>query len=184
MNTRLATGGGLLRVLVPGALLLLLLGKITVTVAADTCGEFETCDTCTTNISSGLQCAWVECSNASGPSCINETLISESNCTKVNCSAASTTTQTITTVVSTTANATGQNTTDTPPPPTANSTATASTTNSTNTTPVIPTTPSPKKGTFDAASFIGGIVLVLGLQAVIFFIYKFCKAKDRNYHTL
>ncbi|KAJ7418285.1 sialomucin core protein 24 [Willisornis vidua] len=47
-----------------------------------------------------------------------------------------------------------------------------------------PSTPAPRKSTFDAASFIGGIVLVLGLQAVIFFLYKFCKSKDRNYHTL
>uniref|UniRef100_A0A8C4TXB7 CD164 molecule n=1 Tax=Falco tinnunculus TaxID=100819 RepID=A0A8C4TXB7_FALTI len=59
------------------------------------------------------------------------------------------------------------------------------------TTPSIPGTnatvtpaPSPRKSTFDAASFIGGIVLVLGLQAVVFFLYKFCKSKDRNYHTL
>ncbi|NXH61767.1 MUC24 protein, partial [Rhabdornis inornatus] len=44
--------------------------------------------------------------------------------------------------------------------------------------------PVPRKSTFDAASFIGGIVLVLGLQAVIFFLYKFCRSKDRNYHTL
>ncbi|NXU60697.1 MUC24 protein, partial [Horornis vulcanius] len=44
--------------------------------------------------------------------------------------------------------------------------------------------PVPHKSTFDAASFIGGIVLVLGLQAVIFFLYKFCRSKDRNYHTL
>lgn len=51
------------------------------------------------------------------------------------------------------------------------------------TTAVAPT-PEPHKNTFDAASFIGGIVLVLGLQAVIFFLYKFCKSKDRNYHTL
>uniref|UniRef100_A0A3B5KZV4 CD164 molecule, sialomucin n=1 Tax=Xiphophorus couchianus TaxID=32473 RepID=A0A3B5KZV4_9TELE len=49
-----------------------------------------------------------------------------------------------------------------------------------NTTTVAPH----KNSTFDAASFIGGIVLVLGLQAVIFFLYKFCKSKDRNYHTL
>uniref|UniRef100_A0A8C2HFY1 CD164 sialomucin-like 2 protein n=1 Tax=Cyprinus carpio TaxID=7962 RepID=A0A8C2HFY1_CYPCA len=34
------------------------------------------------------------------------------------------------------------------------------------------------------SDFIGGIVLVLGLQAVIFFLYKFCRSKDRNYHTL
>ncbi|XP_022068546.1 sialomucin core protein 24 isoform X1 [Acanthochromis polyacanthus] len=59
-------------------------------------------------------------------------------------------------------------------------TTTATVANVTSTTPVTPH----KKSTFDAASFIGGIVLVLGLQAVIFFLYKFCKSKDRNYHTL
>lgn len=53
----------------------------------------------------------------------------------------------------------------------------------TSTTPLAPTS-QPHKNTFDAASFIGGIVLILGLQAVIFFLYKFCKSKDRNYHTL
>ncbi|KAJ6660264.1 hypothetical protein lerEdw1_017964 [Lerista edwardsae] len=72
------------------------------------------------------------------------------------------------------------------------------TSNATLTTPSAPTSPattgtvtskptakpSPHKSTFDAASFIGGIVLVLGLQAVIFFLYKFCKSKDQNYHTL
>ncbi|KAF7230518.1 sialomucin core protein 24 isoform X2 [Nothobranchius furzeri] len=46
------------------------------------------------------------------------------------------------------------------------------------------TAPPHKNSTFDAASFIGGIVLVMGLQAVIFFLYKFCKSQDRNYHTL
>ncbi|MGH0160919.1 UNVERIFIED_CONTAM: hypothetical protein FKN15_045887 [Acipenser sinensis] len=49
---------------------------------------------------------------------------------------------------------------------------------------VLPTTAPPKKSSFDAASFIGGIVLVLGLQAVIFFLYKFCKSKDSNYDNL
>ncbi|KAF4025158.1 hypothetical protein G4228_017205 [Cervus hanglu yarkandensis] len=53
----------------------------------------------------------------------------------------------------------------------------------TNTT-LTPTTQPMRKSTFDAASFIGGIVLVLGVQAVIFFLYKFCKSKERNYHTL
>lgn len=56
-------------------------------------------------------------------------------------------------------------------------------TGTTNTT-LAPTTQPAPKSTFDAASFIGGIVLVLGLQAVIFFLYKFCKSKERNYHTL
>ncbi|KAF6364188.1 CD164 molecule [Rhinolophus ferrumequinum] len=53
----------------------------------------------------------------------------------------------------------------------------------TNTT-LTPTSQPIRKSTFDAASFIGGIVLVLGVQAVIFFLYKFCKSKERNYHTL
>uniref|UniRef100_A0A2K6S9A6 CD164 molecule n=1 Tax=Saimiri boliviensis boliviensis TaxID=39432 RepID=A0A2K6S9A6_SAIBB len=59
-------------------------------------------------------------------------------------------------------------------------------TNSTGTTniTVTPTSQPMRKSTFDAASFIGGIVLVLGVQAVIFFLYKFCKSKERNYHTL
>ncbi|XP_032130966.1 sialomucin core protein 24 isoform X4 [Sapajus apella] len=59
-------------------------------------------------------------------------------------------------------------------------------TNSTGTTniTVTPTSQPVRKSTFDAASFIGGIVLVLGVQAVIFFLYKFCKSKERNYHTL
>uniref|UniRef100_A0A8D0IAJ2 CD164 molecule n=2 Tax=Sus scrofa TaxID=9823 RepID=A0A8D0IAJ2_PIG len=56
-------------------------------------------------------------------------------------------------------------------------------TGTTNTT-LAPTTQPMRKSTFDAASFIGGIVLVLGVQAVIFFLYKFCKSKERNYHTL
>ncbi|EAW48352.1 CD164 molecule [Homo sapiens] len=63
------------------------------------------------------------------------------------------------------------------PVPTANSTGTTNNT-------VTPTSQPVRKSTFDAASFIGGIVLVLGVQAVIFFLYKFCKSKERNYHTL
>ncbi|XP_068841202.1 sialomucin core protein 24 isoform X3 [Capricornis sumatraensis] len=65
-------------------------------------------------------------------------------------------------------------------------TTTPTPTNSTGTTntTVTPTMQPMRKSTFDAASFIGGIVLVLGVQAVIFFLYKFCKSKERNYHTL
>nr|XP_013810290.1 PREDICTED: CD164 sialomucin-like 2 protein [Apteryx mantelli mantelli] len=37
---------------------------------------------------------------------------------------------------------------------------------------------------FDTASFIGGIVLVLSVQAVVFFIIKFIKSKDSTYQTL
>lgn len=37
---------------------------------------------------------------------------------------------------------------------------------------------------FDGASFIGGAVLVLSLQAVAFFVLRFLKAKDSTYQTL
>lgn len=37
---------------------------------------------------------------------------------------------------------------------------------------------------FDGASFIGGMVLVLSLQAVAFFVVRFFKAKDSTYQTL
>ncbi|XP_010633588.3 sialomucin core protein 24 [Fukomys damarensis] len=63
------------------------------------------------------------------------------------------------------------------------SSTTVTTTGAANTTST-PTLEPARKSTFDAASFIGGIVLVLGVQAVIFFLYKFCKSKERNYHTL
>ncbi|XP_015478578.1 sialomucin core protein 24 [Parus major] len=68
------------------------------------------------------------------------------------------------------------------PKPTVTSATTTPTTAGSDTT--VAPVPVPRKSTFDAASFIGGIVLVLGLQAVIFFLYKFCRSKDRNYHTL
>lgn len=37
---------------------------------------------------------------------------------------------------------------------------------------------------FDTASFVGGMVLVLSVQAVLFFILKFIKSKDSAYQTL
>ncbi|NXN79904.1 MUC24 protein, partial [Bombycilla garrulus] len=74
-------------------------------------------------------------------------------------------------------------TTHAPPPKTTIAAATTTPTTAGSDTTVAPV-PVPRKSTFDAASFIGGIVLVLGLQAVIFFLYKFCRSKDRNYHTL
>ncbi|XP_010956684.1 sialomucin core protein 24-like isoform X1 [Camelus bactrianus] len=66
-------------------------------------------------------------------------------------------------------------TTTLPSPSTTSTTAT--TTDSTNTTLTLTSQPV-RKSTFDVASFIGGIVLVLGVQAVIFFLYKFCKSKE------
>ncbi|XP_060046645.1 sialomucin core protein 24 isoform X2 [Erinaceus europaeus] len=77
-------------------------------------------------------------------------------------------------------NSTAKTTTKPLPSPTHPTTTPSGTTNTTS----APTSQPVRKSTFDAASFIGGIVLVLGLQAVLFFLYKFCKSKERNYHTL
>ncbi|XP_030879761.1 sialomucin core protein 24 isoform X2 [Leptonychotes weddellii] len=68
-------------------------------------------------------------------------------------------------------------------PASSTATPTATTSGTANIT-LSPTSQPGRKSTFDAASFIGGIVLILGVQAVIFFLYKFCKSKERNYHTL
>ncbi|XP_032130967.1 sialomucin core protein 24 isoform X5 [Sapajus apella] len=77
-------------------------------------------------------------------------------------------------------NSTAKPTVQPSPSTTSKTVTTSGTTNIT----VTPTSQPVRKSTFDAASFIGGIVLVLGVQAVIFFLYKFCKSKERNYHTL
>ncbi|XP_071404984.1 sialomucin core protein 24 [Pithys albifrons albifrons] len=141
-----------------------------------------------------------ECSSStaappsSTPTASSKTTVPPSNATTAAASNATTTASSSATTASpaTTAHTTIANVT--------NATATThaplpkTTVTSPTTTPTIPGTnatvtstppsPAPRKSTFDAASFIGGIVLVLGLQAVIFFLYKFCKSKDRNYHTL
>ncbi|KAM3602371.1 uncharacterized protein V6R79_002907 [Siganus canaliculatus] len=184
------------------ALLVALIGSSAAT-ETDTCASLG-CDLCGTN----NECQWMNCSSI--VSCHNTTLIADANetcvnvsCTAVDGSTAPPSTAPVTTphpptatptpVVSTTSNSstTDNGTITTTIAPTHNtniSTSTApSTANSTGTIPSATTvspSPDPSKNTFDAASFIGGIVLVLGLQAVIFFLYKFCKSKDRNYHTL
>ncbi|MEQ2279713.1 hypothetical protein AMECASPLE_012185, partial [Ameca splendens] len=121
--------------------------------------------------------------------CHNHTLLTNNTCSNTSCSPGPSSTPAApvfpnTTVVPTTANTTTpDNTTLVPTTPHSGNSSTSTAPAS---TPVLSTTPvAPhKNSTFDAASFIGGIVLVLGLQAVIFFLYKFCKSKERNYHTL
>ncbi|XP_029352661.1 sialomucin core protein 24 isoform X1 [Echeneis naucrates] len=156
------------------------------------------CATCSTTAG----CLWANCTTSTVLLCRNMTLlVTNETCTNATCSASgattalapttaplSTSTKPATTPVVTTANSSS------PQPTTANSTAISPTQNMNSTTapavtgtttaPITPTSAPRKNSTFDAASFIGGIVLVLGLQAVIFFLYKFCKSKDRNYHTL
>ncbi|KAM9339172.1 sialomucin core protein 24 isoform 2-T2 [Symphorus nematophorus] len=134
------------------------------TAESDGCSGLS-CDSCGTT----TDCQWLNCTSSVG--CHNTTLmVGNETCSNVSCSGNGTS---IPTAVPTHSSNSSTSVT----------TATASTGTSTSTTPVNPS-PEPHKNTFDAASFIGGIVLVLGLQAVIFFLYKFCKSKDRNYHTL
>lgn len=47
-----------------------------------------------------------------------------------------------------------------------------------------PLVPEAQNAGFDGASFVGGIVLVLSLQAGAFFVLRFLKAKDSTYQTL
>uniref|UniRef100_A0A8C3C1J7 CD164 molecule n=1 Tax=Cairina moschata TaxID=8855 RepID=A0A8C3C1J7_CAIMO len=171
--------------------------------AADTCGNFSTCVSCNNT----HDCLWLKCGDTNY-TCVSraELNISKYNeCTAEDCSSLTTappaTTQssntttppsnsttessnaTTTTSATTTAHPTIANTTNaTTHAPMPSTTVTPVTT--THTPGTVTPAPSSRKSTFDAASFIGGIVLVLGLQAVIFFLYKFCRSKDRNYHTL
>lgn len=140
------------------------------------CGSFTSCETC----GNVTHCQWMNCSETPvlKQMCVNVSAENQTvGCSNMNCTAPTSAPS----VSPTTANATINATTAAPSTavPTQNSTVT----NTTSASP--PPSPSPSKSsTFDAASFIGGVVLVLGLQAVIFFLYKFCKSKDRNYHTL
>ncbi|XP_036438201.1 sialomucin core protein 24 [Colossoma macropomum] len=156
-------------------LVLTILGSSIQDTNADDACKFSTCDKCTNETG----CVWVICGGNS--SCYNASLEYDKNCTNISCSFGPSTPVP-------THNFTTPNTTSVAPtasqhtslPPTAAPTQNGTTLNTTTAAPPAPL----KKSTFDAASFIGGIVLVLGLQAVIFFLYKFCKSKDRNYHTL
>ncbi|XP_018528129.1 sialomucin core protein 24 isoform X1 [Lates calcarifer] len=160
-------------------------------------------DTCATT----SDCHWVNCTTSSASAsvvgCRNMTLVSQNEtCSNATCSAQPPTssapattshtttahsTPAVTTTSSTSTHSTSGNATTIAPTSSTNSSTSIPSTSSgtsTTTTPIAPTAAPHKNATFDAASFIGGIVLVLGLQAVIFFLYKFCKSKDRNYHTL
>lgn len=153
---------------------------------SDQCAQHNSCEDC------GLlsDCRWANCSTIIG--CHNVSVTgNDTTCSNVSCTATQASTVPTapnTTTVGphtsvTTSNSTTANKTTTTVAPTKHTNSSTTTSAATNTT-VTPTPAPHKNSTFDAASFIGGIVLVLGLQAVIFFLYKFCKSKDRNYHTL
>ncbi|XP_075410803.1 sialomucin core protein 24 [Tenrec ecaudatus] len=142
------------------------------TTAPDPCESQHDCVSCFNASLVHYACFWIDCKDAKKSYCSNNSSVSD--CQVLNktelCS--------VPTPLPT--NSTAKPTTR--PSPTSAHTA-VPTTDLTNTT-VTPTSQPGRKSTFDAASFIGGIVLILGVQAVIFFLYKFCKSKERNYHTL
>ncbi|XP_034965168.1 sialomucin core protein 24 [Zootoca vivipara] len=158
------------------------------------CEKHTNCSSCINSPDkSEINCTWIFC-NATSFYCINATERSD-NCTSTlrngTCSVPPEPTTVVTPTTANTSTPAPTHNTTTPAKPTsagptaANSTAASNTTSTSGSASPQPTSkPSPHKSTFDAASFIGGVVLVLGLQAVIFFLYKFCKSKEQNYHTL
>ncbi|NXM24147.1 MUC24 protein, partial [Oxyruncus cristatus] len=178
------------------------------------CENFSDCDSCIVNDTNAGVCKWIRCTEgeemcvneteASAKKLGNCSAVQECSSSNTTVSPSSATTESsnattessnattassnvttassATTTHTTIANVTNATTHAPLPTTTVASPTTTPTTPGTNAT--VTPAPAARKSTFDAASFIGGIVLVLGLQAVIFFLYKFCKSKDRNYHTL
>ncbi|XP_027258013.1 sialomucin core protein 24 isoform X3 [Cricetulus griseus] len=147
---------------------------LTPTTLPETCENRNSCVSCVDVTINNTTCFWIECKEANQTYCSSDSL---SNCTVVN----RTNSCSVPTVTPVPTNSTAKPTIrPSSPTPTSSVVTSAGTTNTT----LTPTSQPERKSTFDAASFIGGIVLVLGVQAVIFFLYKFCKSKERNYHTL
>ncbi|KAM6432543.1 sialomucin core protein 24 [Rhynochetos jubatus] len=170
------------------------------TATAGICENFSNCSSCIGSDTNVTGCKWMKCESYL---CVNETEMESKyrNCSmeeqcsfvplsNVTASPSSVTTESSNTTTASfpttahTAIANVTNVTTHAPLPTTAITSATRTTSIPGTSATVTPAPSPRKSTFDAASFIGGIVLVLGLQAVVFFLYKFCKSKDRNYHTL
>ncbi|XP_058516038.1 sialomucin core protein 24 [Ochotona princeps] len=141
---------------------------LTTTPALESCASHGSCVSCANSSIDNVTCVWLVCKEKSYCSHNSSAECKVMNSTE-SCSEP------------TTAPVPTASTAKTTTWPVASTTATTSGAANTTFTPTL----SPgRKSTFDAASFIGGIVLVLGVQAVIFFLYKFCKSKERNYHTL
>ncbi|NXR68786.1 C16L2 protein, partial [Rhadina sibilatrix] len=131
---------------------------------AGACGQLRSCEVCTAGSHShnGTNCVWVGCGTPEEPgSCVQRGSAVRETCALYN-------TSTLCRAPIT------PQTPHFPTPP------------GTTTTTSAPLTGSPEfhPPGFDTASFIGGMVLVLCVQAVAFFIIKFIKSKDSTYQTL
>ncbi|XP_072884433.1 CD164 sialomucin-like 2 protein isoform X1 [Hemitrygon akajei] len=141
------------------SVLLLLFCRVGEGQAAE-CAELETCTSCITGnaVLNLTDCVWVHCQ--SEMLCIAKDADNLTDCTIYN--------------ESSTCDAVMPTTKDT-------STMTAE---PAPTTEVPTTAPVYSPSSFDPASFIGGMVLVLGAEAAFFFAIKFFKARDGTYQTL
>ncbi|NWS79105.1 C16L2 protein, partial [Crotophaga sulcirostris] len=141
---------------------------------AGECGELRSCETCTASITlhNASGCVWVGCGTPEEPemgSCVRRGVAARDTCVLYNTSALCPALKSLT-----------------EEPPRSHSEEPATHSPRTTTTTSAPLTGSPEfhPPGFDTASFIGGIVLVLSVQAVVFFIIKFIKSKDSTYQTL
>ncbi|NWI67949.1 C16L2 protein, partial [Todus mexicanus] len=138
------------------------------------CSELRSCETCTAGTAShnGTGCVWMGCGTPEEEpetgSCVQRGAAARETCTLYN-------TSTLCRALKA----------PTKEPPRSHSEEPATHSPKTTTTSA-PLTGSPEfqPPGFDTASFIGGIVLVLSIQAVVFFVIKFIKSKDSTYQTL
>ncbi|NXS52634.1 C16L2 protein, partial [Brachypteracias leptosomus] len=141
---------------------------------AGECSELRSCETCTASTTShnGTACVWVGCrtpeEETEAGTCMQRGTAAWETCVLYN---------------SSTQCRALKSPTEEPPRSHSKEPVTHS--------PKTTTTSAPLTGSpefhppgFDTASFIGGIVLVLSIQAVVFFIIKFIKSKDSTYQTL
>ncbi|NXN04106.1 C16L2 protein, partial [Sylvia borin] len=140
---------------------------------AGECGKLRSCEVCTASSHShnGTDCVWVGCGTPEEPetgSCVRRGSAVRETCALYN--------------TSTLCRALKSHTEE---PPRSHSKEPVTHSARTTTTSA-PLTGSPEfhPPGFDTASFIGGMVLVLCVQAVAFFIIKFIKSKDSTYQTL
>ncbi|XP_009469178.1 PREDICTED: CD164 sialomucin-like 2 protein [Nipponia nippon] len=140
---------------------------------AGECGELRSCEACMAGTAShnATSCIWVGCGSPEEPemgSCVQRGAAARETCVLYN-----------------TSTLCGALKSPTEEPPWSHSKEPVTHSPRTTTTSA-PLTGSPEfhPPSFDTASFIGGIVLVLSVQAVVFFIIKFIKSKDSTYQTL
>ncbi|XP_051493859.1 CD164 sialomucin-like 2 protein isoform X2 [Apus apus] len=136
------------------------------------CSELRSCETCTASTAphNTSGCIWVGCGTPEEPetgTCLQRGAAARETCELYN-------TSTLCPAL--------KSPTEEPPHPHSKKPVT----HAPRTTTSAPLTGSPEfhPPGFDTASFIGGIVLVLSVQAVVFFIIKFIKSKDSTYQTL